>query len=232
MGLREPTDGRDNWRRSKGGRQSGEEKPSLRQALQGRVAGTSHYRNVPVWVSNQNCDADQTDCSQQNHSDDANQREHEGQHNCTNCCPPIARICRRRCHVRSCVYLDDRTHNEEFPTHSETCKLDFDGSGYETDKLYVQTARHPNEYTHVWAVFALPATYLACSGFLLAIAFLAVVWTSGGAHARLPQHTSDHLWSHRLLMIGIAYPFCRSFQVWETFDNLCEPVKALDDDKV
>jgi len=54
MGLRQPTDGHNNWRRAKGARQSGsgEEEPSLRQALQGGVAGTSHCRNVPGWVSN------------------------------------------------------------------------------------------------------------------------------------------------------------------------------------
>ena len=52
IGLREPTNDRDNWTRAKGGRQSGEEEPSLRQALQGGVAGTSHCRNVSLWVRN------------------------------------------------------------------------------------------------------------------------------------------------------------------------------------
>jgi len=169
----------------------------------------------------QNCGAGQTDSSQQDYSDHADQREHEGQHNCTNCRSPIARICPRKCCVRSYICLEDRTRNEEFPTYSETCKFDFSGSEYETDKLYVQTARRPNEYTHVWAIFALPTTFLACSVLLLAIAFLIFVWTSGGIHPGLPQHTSAPSSLDLLLLIGIVYPFCGSFQVWETFDNLC-----------
>jgi len=93
-------------------------------------------------------------------------------------------------------------------------------------------ARHPTEYTHVWAIFALPIAYLACSILFLAVAFLVFIWTSGGTNAAVPQHISAPLWSHLLLVIGAAHPFYRSLQVWETFNNLCEPVKVLDPDKV
>jgi hypothetical protein len=98
--------------------------------------------------------------------------------------------------------------------------------------LFFQAARHPTEYTHVWAIFALPIAYFACSILFLAVAFLVFIWTSGGTNAGVPQHISAPLWSHLLLVIGAAHPLYRSLQVWETFNNLCEPVKVLDPDKV
>jgi len=87
-------------------------------------------------------------------------------------------------------------------------------------------AGHASEYAQAWMIFALPITYIACSILLFAVAFLGFVWTSG-IHGSVPQDISERSWPHLLLMVGLAHPLYQSFQAWETFNKLCEPVKVV-----